>query len=194
MAGGDGADGAVTPMDCWGRGRVRWGWSEASPGRLPPTIRAAFPARLDGGGGGGGSVSGSQGLPGGGARGRETPPCLCGSWKGRAHPLAGDHQALLPLLSPALEGSGNGVGSGGAHGGGGGGMVAHLLAPQLVVVRVVCAWCSGPGQEAWEPHVEPLQGTGGGGGQGPPPPGHRDMLPGSPTTAKGRCGARRGRE
>ena len=41
--------------------------------------------------------------------------------------------------------------------GGAGGMVTHLLAPQLVVVRVVCARCSRPGGEAWEPDAEPTE-------------------------------------
>ena len=33
-------------------------------------------------------------------------------------------------------------------------MVAHRLAPQLVVVGVVCAWCSGPAGDAWEPDAK----------------------------------------
>ena len=61
-------------------------------------------------------------------------------------------------------------------------MVAHLLAPRLVVVRVVCARCSMPRQGgAREPDAEPAGGDVGLGAQPPPP--HKDRLPNRSTSA-----------
>ena len=55
-------------------------------------------------------------------------------------------RALHPLFSPLHESRGH-VGYGVARGLGAwgrGGLLAHLLAPQLAVVRVVCVPCFGP--------------------------------------------------
>ena len=156
---------------CW----IGLGWVKASPGGAHPTVRAAFPVGLNWARHT--RVSGRKGcrtadspqtlvLSGDTA----VPVCVLGR---ENHPLAGYRRVLLPLLSPVQEGSGKVVGSLG----GGGGMVAHMLAPQLVVVRVVCAWCYRPAGRQGSLTLSPL------GGVGSQPARHKDKLPNRSTTA-----------
>ena len=86
--------------------------------------------------------------PRNGARRWETPPCLCVSWEGRTILLQGTMGSCSPCSHLCKRAVARWWGSGG------GGMVAHLIAPQLVAFRVVCA-APGPGREAGVPDTEP---------------------------------------